>query len=142
MKVRNMDHLNLTVRDLEKSIAWYGEIFGFEVVERGQRPSGPWAIIRAGEALLCIYQGSDRKAPSRFLKDGEQRHVIYHFGLRITGREAWLQKIAEHSLELEHGGENVYPYSSSWYVVDPTGYSIEVVLWKNDRIRFEADAAA
>lgn len=142
MKVRNMDHLNLTVRDLEESIAWYGEIFGFEVVERGERPTGPWAIIRAGEALLCIYQAPERKPPSRFLRDGGERHVVYHFGLRITGRKAWLEKVEKHQLELEFGGENEYPFSSSWYVVDPTGYSIEVVIWKDDLIRFEPAQAA
>ena len=70
----------------------------------------------------------------------EMLDVIYHMGFRITDREAWLAQVRAHNLEFDHGGEHRYPHSSSWYVSDPTGYSIEVVLWDDDRIRFE-DAA-
>jgi catechol 2,3-dioxygenase-like lactoylglutathione lyase family enzyme len=31
----SLDHLNLTVRNLEESIAWYGRVFGFKKVEGG-----------------------------------------------------------------------------------------------------------
>ena len=41
-------------------------------------------------------------------------------------------------LEVE---EIVYPHSRSWYVYDPTGYEIEVVSWKGDRVAFEAGKA-
>ena len=142
MSVHQVDHLDLTVRDLEESIAWYSEIFGFHVVERGERPSGPWAIIRSGEALLCIYEAPLRKPPSRYLRDGGERHVVYHFGLRISGRTEWLQTVEKHQLELEFGGEAEYPHSSSWYVADPTGYSIEVVIWNENRIQFDDLLAA
>ena len=138
MKVQTLDHLNLTVSNLEISIVWYAKIFGFNVVERGVRDSGPWAIIRSGDALLCIYEDPTRLSPSRFRLDGQERHVIYHFGLRITDREAWLSTVKDNNLELEFGGENKYPHSSSWYVADPTGYSIEVALWNENIIRFDA----
>jgi len=138
MKVQSLDHLNLTVSNLEESISWYAKIFGFKVVERGARDAGPWAIIRSGDAMLCIYEHPNRKAPSRFLIDDQERHVIYHFGLRITDRSAWLNTIQENQLELDFGGENIYPHSSSWYVVDPTGYSIEVALWNENIVRFDA----
>ena len=141
MKVQSIDHLNLTVANLEESIAWYADIFGFEVVERGERDSGPWAIIRSGDALLCIYQDLDRVGPARFRHDPEERHVIYHWGFRITDRAAWLQKVEEHGLHLEFGGENVHPHSSNWSVTDPTGYSIEVALWKNNTIWFDRPRA-
>ena len=137
MSVQSLDHLNLTVSNLEESIAWYAKVFGFKVVERGARDDGPWAIIRSGDAMLCIYEHPNRKGPSRFLRDDQEQHVIYHFGLRITDREAWLKTVREHQLELEFGGESLYPHSSSWYVADPTGYSIEVALWNENIIRFD-----
>ncbi len=141
MTVRMLDHLNLTVKNLDETIAWYGAIFGFEVVERGMRNDGPWAIIRSGEAMLCLYQDRHRIGPDRFLRDERKRHVIYHFGLRVTDRDAWLETVATHGLELEYGGEVAWPHSSSWYVSDPTGYSIEVVLWEQDQICFVSCAA-
>ena len=139
MYVKQLDHLNLTVANLEETIRFYSAVFGFEVVEEGTRDEGPWAIIRSGDAMLCIFE-SNRLPPARCREDGQERHVIYHFGLRITDREAWLSTVEEHQLNLLYGGEQVYPHSSSWYVCDPTGYTLEVVLWHADEIRF-ADVA-
>jgi len=140
MSIKHLDHLNLTVSNLEESIAWYAAVFGFEVVERGKREGGPWAIIKSGESTLCIYQDKSRVPPTQFGEDDRTRHVIYHFGFRITDRAAWLRKVEEQDLVLHHGGENHYPHSRSWYVCDPTGYSIEVVLWDEDEIRFDPAA--
>ena len=138
MTIKHLDHLNLTVSNLEESIAWYGAIFGFVVVERGTRDTGPWAIIRSGESTLCIYEDPSRRQPQRFGEGEHRRHAIYHMGFRITDRETWLKLVHDHELILEHGGEIRYPHSYSWYVSDPTGYSIEVVLWDEDRIHFDA----
>jgi len=139
MSVKQLDHLNLTVASLEDSIRFYGAVFGFRVVEEGIREEGPWAIIRSGDAMLCLYEGN-RLPPARYRQYGDERHVVYHFGFRVTDREAWLGAVEAHQLDLLHGGEQVYPHSSSWYVLDPTGYTLEVVLWHKDEVRF-ADVA-
>ena len=138
MQVQSLDHLNLTVSNLAESIDWYEKVFDFSVVERGQRDNGvSWAIIRSGEAMLCIYEDPSRAKPDRFLQDQRLRHVVYHWGLRILDREQWLKKVEDYNLELEFGGEVHYAHSTSWYVSDPTGYSIEVVLWNNNEIHFD-----
>jgi len=31
-----------------------------------------------------------------------------------------------------------YAHSHSWYVAEPTGYEIELVVWDDDTIRFDA----
>jgi len=137
MSIKHLDHLNLTVYNLEETIAWYATVFGFEVVERGEREIDRWAIIRSGESTLCIGEDSTRERPARFREDEKKRHAIYHMGFRITDREAWLERLATCDLELEFGGENRYPHSTSWYVSDPNGYCIEVVAWDDDVIRFD-----
>ena len=137
MKIKHLDHLNMTVSNLSESIDWYRNVFGFEKVEHGVRNGTPWAIVKSGEALLCMYEDSSRQPPQQFLKRGGDTHTIYHFGLRITDRDAWLAKIEKYNLELEYGGEADYPHSKSWYVFDPTGYGIEVALWNDDTIAFD-----
>ena len=137
MKIKHLDHLNMTVANLNESIDWYRNIFGFEIVEEGVRNGTPWAIVKSGEALLCMYEDASRQPPQQFLKRGGDSHTIYHFGLRITDRQAWLEKIETYNLELEYGGEVDYPHSKSWYVFDPTGFGIEVALWNQDEIRFD-----
>ena len=141
MRIQQLDHLNMTVTNLDESLKWYGNVFGFELVECGNRNGVAWAIIRSGDGMLCLYEHPNRRAPRRFLVDDSQEHVIYHYGFRITDREAWLAKLEEFGLELYFGGEARYPHSTSWYVQDPTGYIIEVVLWDEDRISFDGQLA-
>ena len=137
MKIKQLDHLNMTVANLAESLRWYLDVFDFNTVERGTRNGYPWAVIRSGEAILCLYEDPSREGPAQFLKSGGDRHAVYHFGLRITDRDAWLAVVKRYKLELEYGGEVDYPHSKSWYVFDPTGHGIEVALWNDDVIAFD-----
>lgn len=120
-----IDHLNMSVHDLNESLAWYHKVFGFEKREAGVGPSGtPWAITALGDVLLCLYQH-----PSRLPADENDEKFLRldHFGFRINDRRAWEKIVKEHDLKLLYGGEPIlYPRSVSWYVVDPSGYEIEI----------------
>ena|SRR6185369_9768291 len=136
MKVKQLDHLNLTVQSLDDSIAWYGRVFGFEKVEEGRRGGQPWAILKSGEALLCIYEGPTRKALDADALADAGLHGMNHFALRVTDRRGWLETLARERLEFTYESPVEYPHSTSWYVKDPTGYEIEVALWNNDQVDF------
>ena len=141
MSIKHLDHLNMTVTNLDESLDWYAKVFGFELVEDGLRDETRWAIIRSGEAMLCLYEHPERAEPRRFLRDDRHEHVIYHYGFRISDRHRWLNRVDELGLELHYGGEVRYGHSTSWYIEDPTGYSIEVVLWDDDNIAFDRPLA-
>ena len=137
MKISNIDHLNLSVRDFDETVAWYGRVFGFELVEHSTQADGVrFGILRSEDAMLCIYEHAELEHPSPDLLREKGYHAIRHFGLRIRDREAWEATIAREQLSLDYGGEIAYAHSSSWYVKDPTGWSIEVALWEDDRIAF------
>ena len=137
MQIKHLDHLNLDVRDLDASTAWYGRVFGFEEVERGIYLGHPWKILRAGDAMLAIYERPEALPPPA---DWDQRpHLgINHFALRILDEAAWRDTLAREQIPLVHGEEIQWPHSTSWYIKDPDGYDIEVVLWKQDVVRFAA----
>lgn len=138
LTVKHLDHLNLSVADLERTIDWYGRVFGFAVVERGVQEDGsPWAILRGGDALLCVYEHTELVFLNRHVRKDRGLHGINHFGLRITDRIAWEATIKRESVQVEYGGAIQYPHSLSWYVCDPTGYGIEVALWDDDRVAFD-----
>ncbi len=135
MKKRaSLDHLNLTVRDFTETVDWYGKVFGFELVEQGMDEDGPWGILKNGDSMLCIYESPKRAEPDADAT--ESFHKIYHFGLRIRDREDWEKVVREQKLRVYYGGAVRYPRSTSWYVSDPTGYTIEVALWDEDQVRF------
>lgn len=125
-----LDHLNMTVADLEESIAWYGRVFGFEVVERDVQDGVPWAVLRAGDSMLCIYAHPDRRHLGRFDLEKAGIHGMNHFSLRIEDEAAWRAVVEGESLEVLYGGVVEWPHSRSWYVQDPTGHEIEVTVWR------------
>lgn len=137
MQIKQLDHLNLDVKNLAESVAWYHRVFGFAAVESGVYQGHPWTIVRAGDAMLAMYERPEAGFPSR---DWESRKElgINHFALRITDEHAWRQTIRREGIELVHGEEIHWPHSTSWYIVDPNGYDIEVVRWKQDTVRFAA----
>ena len=57
-----------------------------EVDEEGIR----WGVLRAGDAMLCIYEYPDLEFVPRPRERG--MHGINHFGLRITDRAAWRRR--------------------------------------------------
>jgi catechol-2,3-dioxygenase len=133
MAVKHLDHLNMSVAALGASIDWYGRVFGFRKVEEGVDGGRPWAILRSGEALLCLYEHDERGTPD---PEEHGHHGLAHFGLRITDRKAWEATVAQEKLRVAHGGAYRWPHSTAWYVTDPTGYEIEVALWDDDAVRF------
>jgi len=134
--IKQIDHLNMSVENLEESLDWYQRVFGFEPVEYGERETGRWAITRSGDAMLCLYEWRLDAVESPFKK--APRHGINHFAIRISDIDEWNEVIVRENVEIGFGADIRYPHSTSWYVVDPTGYEIEVVHWDDDVIRFAA----
>jgi len=137
MKVSNLDHLNLSVHDFDETVAWYGRVFGFELVEETTQSDGVrFGVLRSEDALLCIYEHPSLE----YVHCDELRsrgiHAICHFGLRIGDREEWEATVARENVEVDYGGAVAFPHSTAWYVKDPTGWVIEVALWNDDTIRF------
>ncbi len=132
-----LDHINLTVTNLKESIAWYGKIFGFKLVESGTTPQGvQWGIVAFNDSMICMTEYSDRIEADKF--EDNSVHQIYHFGIRVSDIEKWQRTIQEHKLKLYYGGQIQYPSSKSWYVHDPSGHTIEVSHTTQDRLQFPA----
>jgi catechol 2,3-dioxygenase-like lactoylglutathione lyase family enzyme len=127
------DRLNLSVRSLGETARWYRRVFGFEPVEEGTWDGVPWAILRSGDSMLCVYERPELGAPEG---DGKH-HRVRHAGFRIRDRAEWEAVLTREGVESEY---REYPHSDSWYVTDPTGYEIEVVHWKDGCVRFPSFA--
>lgn len=128
-----LDHVNLSVRNLEESIAWYRDVFGFEAVESGTSVHGRrWAIVAHGDSMICMGEFPERGDEAA----GDAFHRIFHFGLRVDDLEAWRLKVDRLNLSLFYGGEIRYARSRSWYVRDPSGHEIEVSYAFGKPLRF------
>ena len=142
MKVKQLDHLNLTVRSFDETVEFYGRVFGFELVEEAVQDGVRWGVIRSGEAMLCIYEHPQLEFLDRYALLERGLHGLNHLAFRITDAKAFEEIVQRDGLELGYGGEVQWPHSKSWYIKDPTGYEIEVAFWDGDEVAFDQPAAA
>lgn len=67
---------SLTVKDLEKSLAWYHEVVGFTVDRRYEREGKPTAVaLKAGTVRILIGQDDGAKGWDRVKGEGFSLHI-------------------------------------------------------------------
>lgn len=78
-----IDHVAVHCSDLDRSIAFYGDAFGFALMGRHERPGGGIAYLELGGTVLELTQ-----------KAGEAMSG-YHFALRTDDMNAAVARLAE-----------------------------------------------
>jgi len=124
MKVQELGHVVLYVRDVERSAAFYRDALGFRQIWR----AGPAAAFSSGRThheLLLIEVGPDATP----IPEG-RRVGMYHFGLKIGEtdddlREA-LTALQEHGVTVVGAGD--HGFTHSLYLLDPDGNEIELYV--------------
>lgn len=119
LKATSMDHVNMNVKDLEKTVEFYKNLFGFEIRKEDNSPNkrdAPSKIIGNDSIKLCLYE-DPQVTPSG---------GIAHFGFHIENFDDIMQKCKELGVEVLYDGPVDFEKSRSVYVKDPTGYDIEL----------------
>ena len=119
--IKAMDHINMRVKSLADSVEFYRDNFGFEVREdHANEPDEPWVILgRPGVAYLCLYEHPEKEPDPDSLR-------INHFGFVLEDFESALEKLRSSGVKILYGGPVDWPKSRSIYIVDPSGYEIEL----------------
>lgn len=131
--IKNLDHLNMTVKNFDEARDWYKKIFDMQLVEVGIQNDRPWGILRGGDAMLCLYENPDYVSPETEMTG---HSGLNHFAFTIDDVEKWKRKILDHGLETYYDSPVQYSYSQSWYVKNPSGYMIEVASWNEGKPQF------
>jgi methylmalonyl-CoA/ethylmalonyl-CoA epimerase len=79
--LKKMDHIGIVVKDLDKAIKSYTDMFGFKVVEKMGGPGGEFtnAMMELGDIRVELFQPLKPGSFSRFLeeKGGGLHHVSF-----------------------------------------------------------------
>ncbi len=122
--VNAIDHLNITVSDLQASIDFYSRLFGFDIAEDCRGEDRPYVIMgRAGVGWLALHAQMDEE----LLNGGR----INHWGFVVEdfdGLSGRLKSLGADVLYTDRWPDGVveYPRSRSVYVADPDGNEIEL----------------
>jgi catechol 2,3-dioxygenase-like lactoylglutathione lyase family enzyme len=117
-----MDHVNMSVLDLDVSAAFYAALFGLEVKEEGNSGGQRWCIIGAPDRFyLCI---GEMRGADRFKAEGIH---INHVGFVVDDIDETIRRIRALGICLVMGDKTLdWPRSRSAYVTDPNGILIEI----------------
>lgn len=117
--VTSMDHVNMNVQNLEKSVDFYQKMFGFEIRKEDNSPNKldtPSKIIGNDSIKLCLYENASMSP------DGG----IAHFGFHVANFDQIITKCKKLNVEVLYGGPVEFEKSRSIYIKDPSGYDIEL----------------
>ena len=140
MEVKELGHLVLYVRNVERSAKFYRDVLGWKQILPGedQPLSFPVAAFSSGRThheLLLIEVGDDAQAQP------QGRHVgLYHFGLKVGDTDDELREALARLQEADVTvvGATDHTVTHSLYILDPDGNEIELYVdvpgvdWKTD----------
>jgi catechol 2,3-dioxygenase len=137
MKVKELGHLVLYVRDVQRSAAFYGDVLGWDAAFPTTLgiPAAAFTSGRTHHELLLIEVGEDADPLPR------GRHLgLYHFGLKVGDSDDELREVVArlHESDVTIVGASDHTVTHSIYILDPDGNEIELYIdvpgvdWKSD----------
>lgn len=135
--IKRLNHAVLFVSDLEKSVAFYRDIFGFAVIAR----EGSMAFLRARESenhhdLGLLEVGVRAPRPAR------GSIGLYHLAWELPDIKALAAAREKLVKEKAFTGESDHGATKSIYGIDPDGHEFElmIVLPKAQWDKYESSA--
>ena len=139
MQVKELGHLVLYVRDLERSVHFYRDVLGWAPIPTGSGrlpfPAMGFTSGRTHHELLLIEVGHDAapQPPGR-------RVGLYHFGLKVGDSDDELRDALAtlRANDVRIVGMSDHTVTHSVYIEDPDGNEIELYIdvpgvdWRND----------
>ena len=118
LKARMIDHINMKVKNLDESVKFYKNLFGFVIKqeENQNKIDAPSKIIGNDSIKLCLYE----------VPDMSPEGGIAHFGFNVENFDEIISKCEELGVKILYDGVINWEKSKSVYIVDPSGYELEL----------------
>ncbi|HUZ78368.1 MAG TPA: VOC family protein [Chloroflexota bacterium] len=128
MAIKELGHVVLYVRSVERSRHFYGDILGFHQIGPSYRGSSAAAFNSGGRThheLLLIEVGEDATP----IPEG-RRVGMYHFGLKVGETDDELREVLANLVanDVQIMGASDHTVTHSLYVLDPDGNEIELYI--------------
>jgi catechol-2,3-dioxygenase len=126
MQIRELGHVVLYVKNLERSARFYRDVLGFRAIDTPERMRGAIMAFSSGRThheLLLIAVGENAPHPGNGHRAG-----LYHIGLKVGDRD---EDLRDALAELTKAGVPVvgaadHTVTHSLYLIDPDGNEIEL----------------
>ena len=135
MEVKELGHIVLYVRNLDRSRAFYRDVLGWPEIATMGRVGAVFSSGRTHHELLLLEVGED--APRT---PAGPRIGLYHFGLKVGTTDEELREVYEHLVanDVRIMGSADHTVTHSLYIADPDDNEIELYIdvqperWRQD----------
>ena len=123
------NHVALSVKDVDESIAWYNEIFGLKTLSRSTIPHNGAVMAFVGNSNFSIelFQWPDAKPlpPERSHPDTDNATMgCKHFCVAVDDAAAFVKDLKSRGVKVVFEPEGMPSYCA--FILDPTGNIIEI----------------
>ncbi|MBS1494129.1 MAG: VOC family protein [Bacteroidetes bacterium] len=125
IKTQRLDHIAITVKDVQKTIQWYSEIIGLERVHSDMWDGVPAFMVANGSGL-AIFPANESLEDSGPAKE---KYDVKHFAFRVDKENFERAKKIYKEKNLEHNIED-HEICYSIYTKDPDGYIVELTTYE------------
>lgn len=124
-ELERLDHVALTVTDVDRSIAWYRDVLGLEHVheeEWGRQP----AFLTSGSTGLALFPAKGSGPPPKGHPDGL---AMWHVAFRADRRnfDAAREELDTRSIRYNFSDHGL---AHSIYFHDPDGHLVEITTYE------------
>ena len=121
-RVHGIDHVGLAVKNVQKSVQWYQEMFGLERLYENIWGDFP-AVVGLGETSVAFFPTNDPDVP---LPAGLPiHHLAFHVD-RVNFKAAQ-ETLRQKGIEFEFQDHKIV---HSIYFYDPDGYLLELTTYE------------
>lgn len=124
-----LEHVNLTVRDPERSAGLLMTLFGWGERWRGPSQQGGWTIhVGGSRTYLALYTHYGKQTPDAVFSKGQP---LNHVGVIVDDLDAVEARVL--AAGLHSFNHQDYEPGRRFYFLDPDGTEFEVVAYDADR---------
>jgi catechol 2,3-dioxygenase-like lactoylglutathione lyase family enzyme len=125
MQLEGIDHVALSVRNIEQSAKWYMEVLGFERLHEGMWNGVPTFIGKGNTGLALFPARSDAKSTSSSHRELRMLHLAFR-----ANRGNFLaaqRELEERGIKFDFQDHEI---SHSIYFRDPDGHQLEITTYE------------
>jgi glyoxylase I family protein len=127
-QVAGINHIALTVTDIERSMPWYCEVLGLAEFMRETHPDGIGKVIVLATPDFSTFVGLHTHPTNEHETFAEQRTGLDHVGFMVANRaelDAWSARLAE--LGVVHSSVNEREGYATLAFRDPDNIQLEFI---------------